>query len=178
MLNHSSSAQDLVILSATSVSLGPVLLCFLSTFIFPFFIREWVCHETRQKALRYQKRKRRKKDLVYQKKARCNAEVSGVQHEPGRDAWWVGRAHPEKPRARFLICKWGKWTLIWSQCSMVFPGLLILCVCTSLLQTVPLMMYNDSRDGGGCAWLSPTSPYLPPHLNLGLYLRINDLAVL
>ena len=92
MLNHSSSAQDLVILSATSVSLGPVLLCFLSTFIFPFFIREWVCHETRQKALRYQKRKRRKKDLVFQKKARCNAEVSGIQHELGRDARWVGRA--------------------------------------------------------------------------------------
>ena len=58
-----------------------------------------------KKLLDIKKEKEEKKTLYTKKKARCNAEVSGVQHEPGRDAWWVGRAHPEKPRARFLICK-------------------------------------------------------------------------
>lgn len=45
-----------------------------------------------KKLLDIKKEKEEKKTLYSKKKARCNAEVSGIQHELGRDARWVGRA--------------------------------------------------------------------------------------
>lgn len=89
----------------------------------------------------------------------------------------VGKVHPVKPRARFLICKWGKWTVMWSQCSTIFVDFISFVRAPHchklylLLGTVILKMV-------GCMWLSPTSSCPPSHPNLGPYLRINDLGML
>lgn len=155
------------------MSLWQVLLFFLLTFTFyifhnrvgsdmkpikklsvtKFFKKNWTCNG--QKAL-------------------CNAGASGVQNEGWRAAW-CGRKRPScdtSGQIPHLSMRQINLNVLHHFCRLH-----ILCVCTSLPQTVPLTSYSDSQDGGvRVAFLNfSCSPF---HPNLGPCLRISDLGML